>query len=74
MATTARTAERLVRILGPGARTRAMMGEYVLYWRDRVVGGLYDERLLLKDVAAVREAAPEPGDPHRPSNNPSGVE
>lgn len=74
MATTARTAERLARLLGPGARTRTMMGEYVLYWRDRVVGGLYDERLLLKDVAAVREAAPEPGDPHRPSNNPSGVE
>ena len=74
MATTAQTAERLARLLGPGARTRPMMGEYVLYWRDRVVGGLYDERLLLKDVAAVREAAPEPGDPHRPSNNPSGVE
>ena len=74
MATTARTVERLARLLGPGARTRPMMGECVLYWRDRVVGGLYDERLLLKDVAAVREAAPEPGDPHRPSNNPSGVE
>ena len=74
MATTARTAERLARLLGPGARTRAMMGEYALYWRDRVVGGLYDERLLLKDVTAVREAAPEPGDPHRPSNNPPGVE
>lgn len=59
MATTARTAERLARLLGPGARTRAMMGEYILYWRDRVVGGLYDERLLLKDVAAVREAAPD---------------
>ena len=74
MATTARTAERLARLLGPGARTRAMMGEYVLYWRDRVVGGLYDEQLLLKDMAAVREAAPEPGDPHRPSNNPPRVE
>ena len=59
MATTARTAERLARLLGPGARTRPMMGEYVLYRRDRVVGGLYDERLLLKDVAAVREAAPD---------------
>lgn len=59
MATTARTAERLARLLGPDARTHAMMGEYVLYWRDRVVGGLYDERLLLKDVAAVREAAPD---------------
>ena len=27
---------------------RAMMGEYVLYCRGRVVGGVYDDRLLLK--------------------------
>lgn len=74
MATSRQTIESLTKLLGPGARSHAMMGEYVLYWRDRVVGGLYDERLLLKDVAAVREAAPEPGDPHRPSNNPPGVE
>ena len=40
------------------ARARAR-AKYVLYQRDRVVGGLYDERLLLKDVAAVREAAPD---------------
>ncbi len=27
---------------------RAMMGEYVLYCRGRVIGGVYDDRLLLK--------------------------
>ena len=27
---------------------RPMMGEYVLYCRDRVIGGVYDDRLLLK--------------------------
>ena len=59
MATTARTVERLVRLLGPGARTRPMMGEYVLYWRERVVGGVYDDRLLLKDVPATRQAHPD---------------
>ncbi len=27
---------------------RPMMGEYVLYCRGRVIGGVYDDRLLLK--------------------------
>ncbi len=29
---------------------RAMMGEYILYYRDRVFGGIYDDRLLVKPV------------------------
>ncbi|SPT52678.1 Regulator of competence-specific genes [Actinomyces bovis] len=59
MATSKQTIASLTELLGPGARARAMMGEYVLYWRERVVGGVYDERLLLKDVPAVREAVPD---------------
>ena len=47
-----------------GIRVRAMMGEYVLYYRDRIVGGIYDDRLMVKDVPAARallpEAVPEP--------------
>lgn len=31
-----------------GVSYRQMMGEYVLYYRGRVVGGVYDDRLLLK--------------------------
>ena len=31
-----------------GIRTRAMMGEYVLYCSGKVIGGVYDDRLLLK--------------------------
>ena len=27
---------------------RKMMGEYVLYYRGKVVGGIYDDRFLLK--------------------------
>ena len=27
-----------------------MMGEYILYYRDKVFGGVYDERLLVKPV------------------------
>ena len=39
--------------LGAEVRCRAMMGEYVLYYRDKVVGGVYDNRLLLKPVQAA---------------------
>ena len=27
---------------------RAMMGEYILYYRSRIAGGIYDDRLLVK--------------------------
>lgn len=27
---------------------RAMMGEYVLYYRGKIVGGIFDDRLLVK--------------------------
>ena len=33
---------------------RAMMGEYVLYYRDKVIGGVYDDRLLLKPTTAAQ--------------------
>lgn len=38
---------------------RAMMGEYILYYRGKVVGGIYDDRLLVKPVKAVIELMPE---------------
>jgi TfoX/Sxy family transcriptional regulator of competence genes len=33
-----------------GISCRAMMGEYILYFRGRVFGGIYDDRLLVKPV------------------------
>lgn len=32
---------------------RAMMGEYILYYRGKVVGGIYDDRLLVKPVPSA---------------------
>ena len=29
---------------------RAMMGEYILYYRGKVFGGIYDDRFLVKPV------------------------
>ena len=31
---------------------RKMMGEYVLYYRGKVIGGIYDDRFLLKVTPA----------------------
>ena len=34
---------------------RAMMTEYILYYRGKIVGGIYDDRLLVKPVeTAIR--------------------
>lgn len=38
---------------------RAMMGEYILYYRGKVVGGIYDDRLLVKPVPAAVSRMPE---------------
>ena len=29
---------------------RAMMGEYILYYKGKIIGGIYDDRFLLKPV------------------------
>ena len=39
-------------------RYRAMMGEYILYYREKVIGGIYDERLLVKAVKSSKELIP----------------
>lgn len=46
--------EYVVEQLGDGARARAMMGEYVVYCRDKVIGGVYDDRFLVKDLPAAQ--------------------
>ncbi len=42
-----------------GITPRGMMGEYILYCQGKVVGGIYDDRLLVKDTAAARLLMPE---------------
>ena len=37
---------------------RAMMGEYVLYYGGKVVGGVYDNRLLVKPTKSVLALLP----------------
>ena len=33
---------------------RAMMGEYVIYYQEKVIGGIYDYRFLVKNTASAR--------------------
>ena len=37
---------------------RTMMGEYILYYRDKIVGGIYDDRLLVKPVSSAISLMP----------------
>lgn len=37
----------------PDISYRAMMGEYIIYYRGKVIGGIYDNRLLIKPMAAA---------------------
>lgn len=39
--------------------SRAMMGEYILYYRGKVFGGIYDDRLLVKPVPTAVKLMPE---------------
>ena len=41
-----------------GLTHRAMMGEYLLYDRGRVFGGIYDDRLLVKPTPAAKARLP----------------
>ena len=42
-----------------GLRCRSMMGEYLLYCRNKVVGGIYDDRLLVKATKSARALLPD---------------
>lgn len=34
---------------------RAMMGEYIVYYRGKIAGGIYDDRLLVKPVKSAED-------------------
>lgn len=42
-----------------GVSCRPMMGEYILYVRGKIVGGVYDDRLLVKNTKAAKALLPE---------------
>jgi len=38
---------------------RAMMREYIIYYRGKIVGGIYDDRLLVKPVKSAISLMPD---------------
>ena len=37
---------------------RAMMGEFIIYYRGKIAGGIYDNQFLVKNVDSARERMP----------------
>jgi TfoX/Sxy family transcriptional regulator of competence genes len=40
---------------------KAMMGEYIIYYHGRIVGGIYDDRFLVKPVKSAVAMMPNAG-------------
>ena len=38
---------------------RPMMGEFILYYRGKIVGGIYDDRFLVKPTKSAVEMMPD---------------
>ncbi|MCR5653587.1 MAG: TfoX/Sxy family protein [Ruminococcus sp.] len=38
---------------------RAMMGEYIIYYQGKIVGGIYDDRFLIKPVKSAISLLPD---------------
>lgn len=38
---------------------RAMMGEYIIYYKGKIVGGIYDDRFLVKSTKTAKELMPD---------------
>ncbi|MBQ6755851.1 MAG: TfoX/Sxy family protein [Oscillospiraceae bacterium] len=44
-----------------GITCRAMMGEYIIYFRGKIIGGVYDDRFLVKPTPGAKALMPEAG-------------
>ena len=42
----------------PDITYRAMMGEFIIYYRGTIVGGIYDNRLLMKPTGSALKLIP----------------
>ena len=38
---------------------RAMMGEFIIYYRGKIIGGIYDNRFLVKNIKSAAEKMPD---------------
>ncbi len=61
MASDKRYLEFILDQLSPlaGISYRAMMGEYIIYFNKKIVGGIYDDRFLVKKTKASLRLCPD---------------
>lgn len=59
MASSREYVDFIMECIGEGASSRAMMGEYVVYYNGKVVGGVYDDRFLIKPTASAVAMLPD---------------
>ena len=41
-----------------GVSWRAMMGEYIIYYKGKIIGGIYDDRFLVKPTKSAVQLMP----------------
>ena len=41
-----------------GVSWRAMMGEYIIYYKGKIIGGIYDDRFLVKPTKSAAQLMP----------------
>lgn len=51
----------ILELLSPldGVAYRRMMGEYILYYQGKIIGGIYDDRFLVKRTPAAGALMPD---------------
>ncbi|MBQ9604974.1 MAG: competence protein TfoX [Firmicutes bacterium] len=58
MASTKQYLNYILENLPLGASHRAMMGEYIIYYNKKVIGGIYDDRFLIKPTKSAKALLP----------------
>ena len=43
----------------PGITYRPMMGEFIIYYKGKIVGGIYDDRFLVKQTKSALKLMPD---------------
>lgn len=38
---------------------KAMMGEFIIYYQDKIIGGIYDNRFLVKPTKSAKSLMPD---------------
>ena len=41
---------------------KAMMGEYIIYYQGKIIGGIYDDRFLVKPIKSAKQMMPNCND------------